>query len=219
LRVSPSRDHDVEIAAALARRGQSAVGVGRFVHQAEVVAPGGLAQQRCRALRADLLVRIQQHLPSDAFAKRTMLERIQRQPHRQQSTLEVGDAGTIEAIVVQCSRALEWMIGAEHGVEVATEKHAQRCVGALADAQRASETPLAPLSAIIGGAIGGDVEPFARSAKRGEARRQTSGHGIDAVGVEAAGVDVGQVDQLVSQRGNRGIDGAQGVRDHRCRWR
>ncbi len=128
-------DDDVEVAAALAFAGKVAVGEGRLVDQAEVVALRRLGQQRCGRLRADLLVGIEQHFPADAFAPGAVAPGGERQPHRQQAALEVGHAGAVQLSSTGSAHA-GTACSAPNTVSRWPQRKMQRRVGTLAEAQR-----------------------------------------------------------------------------------
>ncbi len=75
-------------------------------------------QQRRRAGRADLLIRVQQHLPAHAIGRREPLERLQRGEHDGQPALGVGDAGSAEFAGLDFGDGLEWIVGRIDGVQV-----------------------------------------------------------------------------------------------------
>ena len=122
--------HRGEIAAALARAGQGAIGQGRFEGQRGAHPPGRLEQQGCRAGGRDFLVAVDHHFPADRGGEGRSLQRAERGVHHHQPALHVGHARAIDRGRIDPAAGLEGILGTEHRVHVPGQQHAHGGLGA-----------------------------------------------------------------------------------------
>ena len=194
---APPHDH-VEIATALAGAGQVTVREGRLVDQTQITLGSRFEQDRHRTGGADFLVRIQHHLPADLVGPGAAFQGAQRVVGHQNAALEIRHAGSVQLVFGGLSDLLEAAFLGEHGVQMATEKHLQRCLWPMAQPQRRAQFGVAQLAVAGGGLKRGHVDDFRIGLQRRKQITDGLCHAAHAAGMKAAGIDVGQADQLIA---------------------
>ena len=149
-----------------------------------------LNQQRSRAGRTDLFIRVDENLPSHDIGKVRSLQSFERDQHHNDPAFRIGHARPTECAGTHPLCGLKRLIKAVDRVHVNAKKDAKRSIRAFDDRQGAAQWSLGELAGRVDDLAWHQIDQLHLATQRAERIAKFRGHVRQPIDVVRGGVDV-----------------------------